>query len=540
MHSVVLAMNKKISIVLLFIKVPEMTSGIEEPGIGYISAYLKKQINCDVTILYQEAGAIDLPKLIRLRPDMVGMPMYTISKKAVLQAAKKIKLALPETKICLGGYGVTGENKVLCSNPMIDFVILGEGEIPFSQLVEHLHDSGFYSEIHGLTYKIDDRVCSNPIREETLPLDTLPHMDRQILLSKGYKTALISTARGCSGHCTFCSTQSIYHSWRGESVTRAVDEIESIQRHYGIFKYYFIDCSFDNPDFAYQRMMAIAEEIVHRNLDIRYSAFFRSEFHLAADDKLMEKLKASGLYCAIVGVEAANDEDLHLYGKQAKRRDSTATIDLFRRFDICAEIGFIMFHPYSSLCSLRQNAKFLKKYSFMCFVDYWLSEYTPHFGTPLEKKVRRDGLLYDADGIAKIKYQNTCVARLYQYMMDYLYQIKLSTKVDLTAFHAIIVNTDYILSMFSNISEIRDIVTETAPVSIDMREELNVRLFNWFYELIDLAEKQWNSIDADRISEKYLSRDYVRQFNQQYLSRQPIYFLKLARASVRYSQLNQV
>ena len=176
----------------------------------------------------------------------------------------------------------------------------------------------------------------------------------------------------------------------------------------------------------------------------------------------------------------------------------------------------------------------------MCFVDYWLSEYTPHFGTPLEKKVRRDGLLYDADGIAKIKYQNTCVARLYQYMMDYLYQIKLSTKVDLTAFHAIIVNTDYILSMFSNISEIRDIVTETAPVSIDMREELNVRLFNWFYELIDLAEKQWNSIDADRISEKYLSRDYVRQSNQQYLSRQPIYFLKLARASVRYSQLNQV
>lgn len=136
--------------------------------------------------------------------------------------------------------------KLTCCDPNVDFVIYGEGEETFLELLKNMPKKNF-DKIHGLVYKNGKKVIVNPRRPFIANLDNLPFPKRDLFPLKIYQEAnknspyimrrpiySMQTSRGCVGICTFCSIHSVWqHCWRARSAKNVVDEIEFLIKKYG-------------------------------------------------------------------------------------------------------------------------------------------------------------------------------------------------------------------------------------------------------------------------------------------------------------------
>lgn len=523
-------MKKKI--LLLMVQTEDMILNNEEPGICCIASYLRMH-GYEVKLMSELKNKIDFEAIRRYRPDLVGLPVYKISETAALNAGETIKTLLPETRVCLGGYLPSYEYSALMARyDFVDYIIRGEGEIPFLNLIQSLEENRDLASVEGLIYRRNGDICINDMPGVRVPLNDLPWMARDLLKENKYKMALISGSRGCTGNCSFCVTGSHYKKWRGRTVADIVDELEYVQKTYDIHVFYFIDCSFENPGNSYDRVAKLAEEIRRRGLKIHYFAFFRADFQRNATPELMNLLRESGLFCSILGIEAANEACLKLYRKSATLSDNEKAIKLFRKNGIFVEMGFIMFNPYSTFERLRMNVDFLEKHRVACYLDYLLSRYSMYKGCALNQKIIADGLAFGDDEIYQYDYRDKRIQAMASYAVNFFYRIYRETGLKATQIHDTIISYEYIKIMHRDDLQLCRLLEERKPVSDKMADEANRRFADWFRALLKLAESNWNSIEADRIGERLIPRNYLIDFFTEMESRKKIFYLKLHRAGI--------
>src|SRR5439155_708517 len=108
-----------------------------------------------------------------------------------------------------------------------DFVIRGEGEFAFQELVDAIQRGDGFEKILNLSYRQDGRVVSNPERPKIPNLDVNPIPDYTLI--SGWKPGgviSVATSRGCPFSCTFCSVPGMYgHAFRTHSIDRVLQEL---------------------------------------------------------------------------------------------------------------------------------------------------------------------------------------------------------------------------------------------------------------------------------------------------------------------------
>ena len=72
-------------------------------------------------------------RILKENSDIIGFCTYIWNKSIVFDLCEKIK-SLTNATIVLGGPEVSYNPKEILSNPNIDYVLCGEGELSFSQL----------------------------------------------------------------------------------------------------------------------------------------------------------------------------------------------------------------------------------------------------------------------------------------------------------------------------------------------------------------------------------------------------------------------
>lgn len=510
----------------------QMNQYSEEPGICYIASILREN-GYEVLLLAETNKSLDYELIQKFSPNLIGLTIYKISEFEVLSAAKKIKKLLPDTIICLGGYSVTYEyRKLMQTNDMIDFIIRGEGEYTFLNLLRTVESKDDLRKVKGIVYRSNNNIICNEMPAHIKNLDTLPLMARDFLEQKKYKMALISSSRGCSGNCSFCVTKSLYSSWRARSVKSVIDEVEYIHYKYDIHVFYFIDCSFENPGNNYKRVEALAREILDRGIKIHYFAFFRSDFQRNASPALMKLLKKSGLFCAILGIESADSKSLKIYNKSATVVDNEKAIALFKNAGIFVEMGFIMFNPYSDFKGLHTNIDFLEKYKVACNIDYVLSRYSMYRGCALNKKIIADGLAKSEDDIYEYRYLDERISHLVCYQIRYFEAIYRELRINMTDIHNNIVNFEYMKIIYSDHIELCNLIEDYKPISNDMANNINYRIARWFRQLLYLAQSGWSEEKAKNISENLLPVSYISDLNKKMEKRKKIFYIKLKRAKI--------
>lgn len=289
-------------------------------GILYIAGYLEKHTEFDVEVLDTQAEEVDYGRLKDIihtkSPDVVGITAMTFTLIDVIKVVNLVKAIQPGTKVVLGGPHVHIYPDETINIPGVDFLVLGEGEIAFKELMENIQDIARLRNIPGLVFKEEGRVVNTGIRSLNESLDSLPFPARHMtsvfkyssLMAKRTPVTTMFTSRGCPYRCTFCDRPHLGKNFRARSALNVVDEMEACTR-LGIREFLIYDDTFTIDR---QRVIDVCDEIVKRRLRIGWDIRARVN---NIDKDLLKKLKAANCERIHYGVESGNPEVLKILNK---------------------------------------------------------------------------------------------------------------------------------------------------------------------------------------------------------------------------------
>ncbi len=135
------------------------------------------------------------------KADVIAFSCYIWNIEYVLKLSEMLKS--DKRKIVVGGPEVSYcAKKILFENKSINYVLSGEGEYPFSALLDALIHSKKLSVIDGLSFRLGRQIIvSEPYITDEIPLS--PYCE-EYLSSLGGRIAYLETSRGCPFSCAFC------------------------------------------------------------------------------------------------------------------------------------------------------------------------------------------------------------------------------------------------------------------------------------------------------------------------------------------------
>ncbi|WDU82214.1 B12-binding domain-containing radical SAM protein [Caloramator sp. Dgby_cultured_2] len=152
------------------------------------------------------------------KPDVVAFSCYIWNIENILKICGILKEINKDITIILGGPEASYDPKnILQLNEYIDFIIFGEGEETFKELLEYLSGKGKdLKSIKGLAFRLGEEIIVNEERPLITNLDTIPFpYDLEI----PSKIVYYEASRGCPFSCKYCLSSTIkgvrFLVWKG-------------------------------------------------------------------------------------------------------------------------------------------------------------------------------------------------------------------------------------------------------------------------------------------------------------------------------------
>ncbi|SHD78515.1 B12-binding domain-containing radical SAM protein [Schnuerera ultunensis] len=259
-------------------------------------------------------------------PDIIGFSTYIWNREETLQICEILKIIKPELKIILGGPEVSFDGKnILRKHWFIDFIIYGEGEITFKELLKTLIDGkNDYREVNGIIYRQGDLVIQSLPRTLIKNLDSIPSPYKDVGDSFKHKIVYFESSRGCPFNCQFCLSSTI-KGVRYFSLDRVKEDLDRLIEGQ-VKQVKFVDRTFNaNKKYAIEIMDFIMEKDPK---DINFH--FEVTAHLLDRDMLDFIKKAKeGLFQFEIGVQSTNSKTIEAVGR---------TTDFNKLKKVCKEI----------------------------------------------------------------------------------------------------------------------------------------------------------------------------------------------------------
>ncbi|MBN8702913.1 MAG: DUF4080 domain-containing protein [Bacteroidetes bacterium] len=134
---------------------------------------------------------------------VVAFSCYIWNITPTIAVIKELKKINPHITIVLGGPEVSYEWQEIIALPEVDYIIVGEGEIPFRQFIESFPN---VTNVAGLVRKTTEGVVHNPapVMFDLKELEHInPYSDDNVEELKN-RVLYLETSRGCPYKCEFC------------------------------------------------------------------------------------------------------------------------------------------------------------------------------------------------------------------------------------------------------------------------------------------------------------------------------------------------
>ncbi|MFC7684888.1 B12-binding domain-containing radical SAM protein [Ureibacillus sp. GCM10028918] len=144
--------------------------------------------------------------LYQHKPDVVGFSCYIWNIEETIGVIRMLKTVSPDTKIILGGPEVSYDvHDWLRRIPEVDFIVMGEGELSFKQLLQHFEGEIPLEDVPGICYLQEGKmkIHAQPKKIDLRELPS-PYRFEEDRASLGKRIQYIETSRGCPFSCQFC------------------------------------------------------------------------------------------------------------------------------------------------------------------------------------------------------------------------------------------------------------------------------------------------------------------------------------------------
>lgn len=319
-------------------------SQIPPLGLAYIAAILRTNGH-PVKLLDLGLDSKSLTPVVLDWADIVGISADTPRYPEALSIAKIAKEA--GKIVVMGGYHVTFLDREALDTGLADFVVRGEGEEIFLNLLNALENNGDLEDVAGISFLEKGIYRRNVDAIPPANLDKMPFPARDLIDLKKYNgrmyglpfTSLI-TSRGCPYNCYFCSSSKFGGlKWRARSAQSIVDEIEFLSQRYKYKAFAFMD---DNFTLSPKRVFEFADELERRGLNnIRWWCFSRVDI-LVNNENMIKRMAETGAYMVFLGLESNNEAVLESYNKHIGNDQQQQAIDLLRKYGIKIHGSYII------------------------------------------------------------------------------------------------------------------------------------------------------------------------------------------------------
>lgn len=306
-------------------------------------------------------------EIVDINPDYVATTAITSTVLDALEVLKISKKINPEIVTIIGGVHPTFLYEEVLENTYVDYVVRGEGEETIKELLLCLNNNTSPGDIRGIAYRSGQQVVVTPPRPFIQDLDSfstawdlIDWRDYRYFVIPKSRLGSVSTSRGCSHDCTFCSQQKFWHqSWRGRNPENAVREIEHLTKTYGVNVFLIPD---EHPTYSRERWEMLLDLLIAKDLGIYLLMETRAE-DIVRDRDILWKYKKAGVVHIYIGVEATDQETLDLIKKDVKVETGVEAIRLIHEHGMITETSFILGFPHETKKSIGRTLKLSKIYN---------------------------------------------------------------------------------------------------------------------------------------------------------------------------------
>jgi len=137
------------------------------------------------------------------KADVIGLSVYIWNANIFNSLINR--LDKNKSKIVLGGPEVSYDAMKLIENKNIDFILKGEAEFTFTDLLNKLAKGNSPENVDGITFIKNGNIINNPIKEiKDLSNIKSPHFFESDIEHIPNKIAYIESSRGCPYKCSYC------------------------------------------------------------------------------------------------------------------------------------------------------------------------------------------------------------------------------------------------------------------------------------------------------------------------------------------------
>ncbi len=205
-------------------------------------------------------------------PAVIGFSNYVWNTEYNKALAKRIKEVYPECITVFGGHNISSDEEFLRDFDYIDFLIHGEGEEAFLELLtEFLNDEPDFSKVSNLSFRNKEGgYTTNPVKILTKVDYPSPYLsgvfDDIIKENPGMQLdAILETTRGCPRNCAYCDWGCTNSKVKLFPIERVHAEIEWFAKN-KIAYIWNADANFG----AYDRDEEITDHIIEANQKYGY------------------------------------------------------------------------------------------------------------------------------------------------------------------------------------------------------------------------------------------------------------------------------
>lgn len=339
-------------------------------GIMYLAAYARHVFeDVEVRIIDQTIEGVpfaDIAELVRnWQPNLVGLSALSAETKALHRIAALTKQIEPQTTVVAGGPHPSAYPERVMADSNFDYVVLGEGELTFRDLINALRHGTPLDDIDGLVQRVDGELVTAPRQRYIENLDEMPYPAWDLVAMRSYKYytrmshtgvrdyMAIFTSRSCPFRCLYCHNM-FGKGFRPRSPENVFEEIRQLYVDYGVKEFEIIDDIF-NLDL--DRAKQICDLIIQSGMKIRFT-FPNGIRGDHMDEELITKLRQAGCIFMAFAVETATPRLQKMLRKNIKLDKIKRNIALARKAGIICQGFFMLGFPTETREELQATIDF--------------------------------------------------------------------------------------------------------------------------------------------------------------------------------------
>ncbi|HOY31896.1 MAG TPA: radical SAM protein [Bacteroidales bacterium] len=326
-------------------------------GLPYSLLFLERTLrdeSLDVVIFDQKTIEEDeIIKYVTENQETILLVGFSVMLSVQLIYAHKIAEYIKKNyniPTVFGGWFPTSYPEICIDESFVDFIILGPGEKPFSELVKKIqqHENDF-EKINALGYKKNDNIHINKNihwgNNFAYPQLDFSKINIQNYIERNGKTLQYIATRGCNCKCNFCSLSSakgFYHE------TNSVEHVISDLTYFKKLAPQIDQIKFNDDNFFTNKdfVLRLSEELIKNELNITWLASAHiKQFLLLYSEEELRIIKQSGCVLIYFGAESGDNNVLQNINKNYKVTDIIKVTSLLKKHNIQTSYSFMIGFP---------------------------------------------------------------------------------------------------------------------------------------------------------------------------------------------------